>query len=219
VTAPDERPSCCFDAWAACTAKRARKRGTASPVTATMLEALDRAGLRGRTVLDAGCGPGDLALAALAHGASRATGFDLGAGAIELANGLARERSLADRARFEVGDASTSSLPASDVVVLNRVLCCYPDATDLVANTLSATGDVYAYSAPVHRGLVGSFNRLTTWISNRWYGLRRRKYRGFRVFIHDLDRIDQTVRRAGLVQIHRQRRRIVWDLAVYRRDG
>jgi SAM-dependent methyltransferase len=218
VSAPEERPSCCFDEWAACTAKRARKKGTAAPVTATMVEALAAAGLEGRSVLDAGCGPGDLALATLARGASRATGFDLGSGAIELAVGLARERGVSDRARFEVGDASTSALPRSDVVVLNRVICCYPDATDLVANTLTATGDVYAYSAPVHRGLVGSFNRLVTWVSNGWYALRRRKYRGFRVFVHDLDDIDATVRRAGFTPIHRQRRRVVWDLAVYRRD-
>jgi SAM-dependent methyltransferase len=218
VNAPEERPSCCFDEWAAYTAKRARKKGTAAPVTITMVEALAAAGLAGRTVLDAGCGSGDLALAALERGASRATGFDLGSGAIEIAVGFARERGLSDRARFEVGDASTSALPRSDVVVLNRVICCYPDATDLVANTLTATGDVYAYSAPVHRGLVGSFNHLLTWASNGWYALRRRKYRGFRVFIHDLDDIDATVRRAGFTPIHRQRRRVVWDLAVYRRD-
>jgi SAM-dependent methyltransferase len=219
MSAPEERPSCCFDEWADLNAKRARKGGVAAPVTKAMIQALDAVGLEGRTMLDAGCGTGDLALAALARGAVRATGFDLGPGAIENATTLARERGLADRARFRVGDASTAVLPASDVVVVHRVICCYPDASHLVANTLSVAGAVYAFTAPVDRGIVGSFNRLTIWISNGWYALRRRKYHGFRVFVHDLDRIDETVRGAGFVPTHRERRRVVWDLAVYRRDG
>jgi SAM-dependent methyltransferase len=219
VTRPEERPSCCFDEWAAYTAKRARRRGTAARVTVAMVDALDTAGLDGRTVLDAGCGSGDLALAALERGATTATGFDLGSGAIGIAVDVARERGLSDRARFEVGDASTASLPASDVVVVHRVICCYPDATNLVANTLAVAGDLYAFTAPVDRGLVGRLNRITTWVSNGWYALRRRKYRGFRVFVHDLDAIDETVRRAGFAPIHRRRARVVWDLALYRRRG
>jgi SAM-dependent methyltransferase len=218
MNAPEDRPSCCFDEWAELYAKRARKGEVAAPVTKAMLEALDAAGLEGRTMLDAGCGAGDLALGALARGAVHVTGFDLGTGAIENANALARERGLADRARFQVGDASTTVLPPSDVVVVHRVICCYPDASHLVANTLSVAGDVYAFTAPVDRGIAGSINRLVTRISNGWYALRRRKYRGFRVFVHDLDRIDDTVRGAGFVSIHRERRRVVWDLAVYRRD-
>ncbi len=217
VSTPEERPACCFDEWAAFTANRARRKGRAAPVTVAMVEALDAAGLDGRTVLDAGCGSGDLALAVLERGATAATGLDLGTGAIEIAKRFAGERGLSDRVRFKVADASTAPLPRSDVVVLNRVLCCYPDATDLVANTLAATNDVYAFSAPIHRGLVGSFNRVSTWVSNGWYALRRRKYRGFRVFVHDLDRIDATIRDAGLVLVSRARRRAVWDLAVYRR--
>jgi SAM-dependent methyltransferase len=217
MDAPEERPNCCFDEWADLYAKRARKGRVAAPVTVAMLGALDAAGLEGRTVLDAGCGAGDLALETLAHGAVRATGFDLGPGAIANAKALARERGFADRARFEVGDASLATLPPSDVVVVHRVICCYPDATNLVANTLAAAGHLYAFTAPVDRGIVGSYNRLSGWIWNGWYALRRRKYRGFRVFVHDLDRIDATVRRAGFAPISRERRRVVWDLAVYRR--
>jgi SAM-dependent methyltransferase len=219
VTAPEERPSCCFDDWAAYTAKRARRKGKAAPVTLSMVDALDAAGLEGRTVLDAGCGSGDLAFAVLERGASSATGLDLGRGAIEIAVGVARERGLADRTRFEVGDASMATLPPSDVVVVHRVICCYPDATNLVANTLSVTGDLYAFTAPVDHGVLGQLNRFTTWVSNGWYALRRRKYGGFRVFVHDLDAIDETVRDAGFAPIHRERARVVWDVAIYRRRG
>ena len=63
------------------------------------------------SVLDVGCGTGDLALAALRHGARSVSGFDLGAGAISNARGLAQERGLSERATFEVGDGSQAALP------------------------------------------------------------------------------------------------------------
>jgi magnesium-protoporphyrin O-methyltransferase len=119
---------------------------------------------------------------------------------------------------FEIGDASTAQLPASDVVLLNRVVCCYPDASELVANTLAAAGKVFAFTAPVDHGAIGAANRLFMWWSNRWYAMRERKYKGFRVFMHDLNRIHDSVQSAGFIRVQRERRRLVWDLAVYQRE-
>jgi SAM-dependent methyltransferase len=59
-------------------------------------------GLLSGRVLDAGCGTGEQALLAAAHGAA-AMGVDLSALAIEKAHGKAAERGLT--ARFEVADA------------------------------------------------------------------------------------------------------------------
>jgi SAM-dependent methyltransferase len=209
---------CCFDEWAASNAKRARKRETAAAITAALLSALDEAGLEGRSVLDVGCGTGDLALAALAHGARSVSGFDLGAGAISNARALAQERGLSERAAFDVGDGSRAVLPKSDVVILNRVVCCYPFADDLLANTLGAAGSVFALTAPIDRGLMGLFNRLLWWLGNGWYALRARKFHGFRVFVHDLAAIETRIVDAGFLPRTRQRRRLVWDLRVYERE-
>jgi magnesium-protoporphyrin O-methyltransferase len=130
---------------------------------------------------------------------------------------LAQERGLADRAMFEVADGSAARLPPADVVVLNRVVCCYPDARALLDNTLAAAGRVYGLSAPVDRGIPGLINRIIVVISNAWYALRRSKFRGFRVFVHDLDVIEARIRAAGFVPTRRGRRRVVWQLAVYER--
>jgi ribosomal protein L11 methylase PrmA len=87
---PEPEP-CCFDGWAAGNAKRARRKGISAGITKDLLVALGSS-IGDRTVLDLDCGTGDLALGALARGATRATGFDLGSGAIEEARALARER-------------------------------------------------------------------------------------------------------------------------------
>ena len=218
-TADEQRPSCCFDEWAEANAKRARTKETVAGVTAYVLSGLEEAGLEGRTVLDVGCGVGDLALAALAHGATRAHGMDLGAGAIEQARALARERGLQDRASFEVADGAVAQLPPSDVVVLNRVVCCYPNADGLLDNALGAAGSVFAFTAPVDRGLTGLFNRILVRTSNAWFAIRKAKFRGFRTFVHDVDAIDARVRAAGFAPLKRRRQRVVWDLAVYTRGG
>jgi len=108
-------------------------------------------------------------------------------------------------------------LRPADVVVLNRVVCCYPDATGLLDNALPAAGSIVAISAPVDRGAAGALNRAVTAVWNRWYGLRSAKYGGFRTFVHDLDAIEARVRAAGFTRLHRSRRRVVWEVAVYQR--
>jgi SAM-dependent methyltransferase len=219
VSEPEDRSNepCCFDDWVDHWERKARKGGTAAGVTAPLVDALEQVGLAGRTVLDVGCGIGDLAIETVARGASSATGFDLSAKAIDRARQLAATRGVADRTRFEVGDGATFELPPSDVVVLNRVVCCYRNADGLLDRTLRAAGSVFAYTAPVSDGATGRFNRVMTRLSNGWYRLRPKTFGSFRTFVHDLDTVDERVRRAGFRRMTHDRRRVVWDLAVYSR--
>jgi hypothetical protein len=76
---------------------------------------------------------------------------------------------------------------------------------------------VYAYTAPVHTGIMGRFNRISVAISNRWFRLRERKFRGFRAFVHDLDAVDRTIAAAGFRPVQETRVRGVWRLAVFTR--
>jgi predicted RNA methylase len=214
---PDDGvPHCCFDDWASSNAERVRK-GQSSPVVGAMLDQLEAAGLADRTLLDVGCGAGELALGAIDRGASRVRGVDLGPGAIDAARTLADERGLWDRTSFDVLDGSRSDLGTADVVALSRVVCCYPDPAGLIDNASRAAHGVLAYSAPVDRGIAGTANRVVVAISNVWYRIRPAKYRGFKTFVHDLDAIDARVREAGFTERHRSRLRFVWELVVYER--
>jgi len=180
-----------------------------------LLAALEETGIRGRSVLDVGCGIGDLGIEAVTHGAARAFGVELSTKAVEEARRLATARGVADRTSFEVGDGAKALLPKADIVVLNRVFCCYPDVDELLDNSLSAAGAVYAFTAPPSAGLAGALVRLHTRFANLWYRLRDKKFQGFRVFIHDVERIDARVRAAGFLPVRSERRRVVWHLAVY----
>ena len=213
----EEDAECCFDDWVEHWSKRSKRKRTVAGVTAPLLRGLEEAGIRDQTVLDVGCGIGDLAIEAVRHGAIRAFGVELSAKAVDEARRLAVQRGVADRTSFEVGDGSEMRLPNADVVVLNRVFCCYRDADALLENSLSAAGSVYAFTTPPSTGLGGAFVKVQSRLWNVWYHLRDRKFQGFRVYIHDVDRIDARVQAAGLRPIRRERRRFVWHLAVYAR--
>jgi len=212
-----EPERCCFDDWVDHWTTQATKKPTAAKVTASLLDAITEAGVTDRTVLDVGCGIGDLAIEVVARGAASGTGYDLSPKAIDEARKLATSRGVGDRMRFEVGDGAKLELPAADIVVINRVVCCYPDTQNLLEHTLGAARSVFAITAPVSNGATGSFNRLWSRLSNVGYGLRPKKYGGFRTFIHDLDRIDERIRAAGFRRVRHEQRRVVWDLAVYTR--
>jgi magnesium-protoporphyrin O-methyltransferase len=213
----EEEGDCCFDDWVDHWSKRSKKRRTVAGVTAPLLAGLEEAGIRGETVLDVGCGIGDLAIEAVRRGAARAFGVELSAKAVDEARRLAAERGVADRTSFQVGDGAEINLPSADVVVLNRVFCCYRDADALLENSLSAAGSIYAFTTPPSKGLGGAFVKLQSRFWNVWYRLRDRKFQGFRVFVHDVDRIDARVQAAGFRPIRSERRRFVWHLAVYAR--
>jgi ubiquinone/menaquinone biosynthesis C-methylase UbiE len=212
---PQER--CCFDDWVDRWDRQAQRHETVNVVTASLLKAITDLGVAGRTVLDVGCGIGDLAIESVAAGATNATGFDLSPKAIERARALARRRGVSDRTTFAVGDGSMLELPKADIVAINRVVCCYPDADGILERTLAAAGSVYAISAPISSGATGVYNRVHNALWNVVYRLRDEHFGGFRTFVHDVEAIDAQIRAAGFRRAHHERRRVVWDLAVYAR--
>jgi magnesium-protoporphyrin O-methyltransferase len=91
---------------------------------------------RPATVLEIGCGAGGFHHELLRRGlASAVTGVDASSAYIEAAAQNAETLGLNDKVRYEQGDfaRSAASIPAADVVVMNRVICCYPDLPALLA--------------------------------------------------------------------------------------
>jgi len=211
----DEPEPCCFDDWSGSYAKRARSRRVGG-VSSDLIRGLEAAGLSGRTVLDVGCGAGGLVLETLERGAEAATGVDLSTASIEEARRIASERGLAARATFRVEDGALASLEPHDVVVLDKVFCCYEDVDALLRNSLGAARSVYGFSVPPSAGLRGAFQRALAAASNVWYRLRRSRFGSFRAYVHDVTALDAGVRAAGFEPLF-SRRRFTWDLAVYRR--
>lgn len=146
------------------------------------------------TVLDVGGGNGTLGLELLKAGAERAITVELSSSYDPTAAELAREAGVQDRVERRVVDFADAAedLPEADVVVMHRVVCCYPDGEALVAAAAGRARRLHAFSFP----------RRTWWLrlgasaANVYLAARRMEYRSF---IHRPDRLVAAAESAGLV--------------------
>lgn len=178
-----------------------------------LVSAIREQGLEGKTVLEIGSGPGDLTRELLRLGAARATGFDLAEKTIEEARRNAVKEGLADRVEYRLGNGAKEQLPSHDVVVLDKVICCYPDWEGLVDNTSGAAGVMYGFVIPRSDGLLSLLVRAVIGVGNF---ANRMKKCGFRAFVHDYRAIDARIREKGYKRTHYSHGPI-WMTAVYAR--
>ena len=158
--------------------RRYRKRGLGNVAT-TIVESVLAGNVENATVLEIGGGVGELHIELLKRGAARATNLELSAAYEPAARRLLTEAQLADRVERRIVDiaASHAEVEPADVVVLHRVVCCYPDYAKLLA----------AAADHARRQVVFSHPPRTFW-SRAAFGLENLTYRlrgsEFRVFTH-----------------------------------
>ena len=75
---------------------------------------------------------------ALKKGALSIVGMDLSPVMIATANRLAGESGFRLKAKFLVGDAAKQDHKNSDIVILDKVVCCYPSMEGLLSKASSA---------------------------------------------------------------------------------
>lgn len=208
-------PGCCaskdYDRFfgkrgAARAAQRYRRRG----LSRTARELVDLAGnVRGESVLEVGGGVGSIELELLAGGAERATNIELSGEYEDAAAALLAERGLADRVDRRIGDfvADAASFDSYDVVVMHRVVCCYPDVDALVGSAAERARRRLLLTYPRERLFVRlalSFVNLMLRVSGS----------AFRVYVHPAERIAAAARKHGLELDCRMRSRF-WESAAF----
>lgn len=192
--------------------RRANRRLSAK-ARRDLIAGLRDAGVSGKTVLEIGCGPGDLVRELISLGASYAMGVDLAEKTLEEARLKTEDAGLSDRINFSVGNGAKDALERHDIVVLDKVICCYPDWQGLVGNTSGAATSVYGFVIPRSFGFGSGITKTILALGN--FMLRLRKC-GFRAFVHDYKAIDQRLRELGFTRLSHSPGPI-WMAAVYAR--
>ena len=159
-------------------AARYRRRGL-DPTAARMVEFLEQRGIAGASVLEVGGGVGEIHLELLHRGAARATNLELSPAYDTEAANLLRERGVEDRVTRRLHDIAVDpdAVEPADVVVLHRVVCCYPDAERLLAAAADHARRLVVFSYPADNAVA----RVLLGAENLSFRLRRMR---FRVFAH-----------------------------------
>lgn len=157
-----------------------------------LLEAIRRSGLSGRSVLDVGSGAGTLSLELLKAGATQATLADASPAYLAAAKAEAARANLVDRIDIVSGDfvETVDRISPVDVVVLDRVVCCYPAWSALLAAAMSRSRVLLGLTYPrarAHMRMVFAFDNL------------RRRLKGdvFRAFVHPPAAMQAALRAGG----------------------
>jgi SAM-dependent methyltransferase len=212
-------PACCYrDDYASvfrpeeaeAQARRFRRRGITG-TGATVVSLLEAEGVEGAHVLEVGAGVGEVLVTLLQRGARQATDIDLVPGWVDAARAFLAEHAFSHRFEAHVGDVvdAAAGLPEADIVVLNRVACCYPDWRALLdaasGRSRRLLALVYPSERPWTRAGIGLMNLYL-----RLRGLR------FRVFVHPEAAMIGRLSAAGF-DVSGERTGLIWRTVVLRR--
>jgi 2-polyprenyl-3-methyl-5-hydroxy-6-metoxy-1,4-benzoquinol methylase len=195
---------------AASRAKRYRRKGL-DRTSQRLLDLLTQRSLEGRTLLEVGGGIGDLQIELLKAGLARAVSIEMTPTYEEAAATLLREAGLEDRVERRISDftAAAAEVEAADIVVLNRVVCCYPDMPRLAGAAADRAREV----------MVLSFPRRSWWTQAAIaLGNLLLRTAQFHVFVHPPARILATAEAHGLKTTHNSRG-LLWQVAALERTA
>jgi magnesium-protoporphyrin O-methyltransferase len=188
--------------------RRYRRRG-ADAVTKLMLAQLRHWPLKNKQLLNIGGGIGVIDAELAADGIAGATLVEASPAYLEVARRELQSRHGSGSTHFLLGDFAriAETLPDADVITLDRVVCCYPDAEGLLRGAAARTRQLLAFSYPRDRW----YMRTTTAIQNF---LRWMKGNAFRTFVHSTQQMSGVLERAGLVRAATQGT-LAWMVDLY----
>jgi len=191
-------------------ARRYRRRGL-DRTSRRIAELLKQQGIEGRTLLEVGGGIGAIQIELLRAGITRAVNIELTPTYEHAAQALLREAGLGDRVERRVMDfaEATGEVEAADIVIMNRVICCYPDMPKLAGAAADHTREVLVVSFPKQRW----WTRAVVSVGDLALRVARQQ---FQIFLHSPDKIIAMVERHGLKRVSNQTS-FFWQVASLRR--
>jgi magnesium-protoporphyrin O-methyltransferase len=191
-------------------ARRYRRKGL-DPAAQRLVDELAARGVSGASVLEIGGGIGAIELELLKRGAERATNVELSHGYEQEAQALVAEAGVDECIERRHGDfvATGEGVDSADVVVMHRVVCCYPDPEALVGQAAGHAGHLLALSFP----------RDTWWIKlgSRVANVCFRALGWVESYVHPPAAILGSARSRGLALVHDHSGRL-WRTAVLERE-
>lgn len=207
------RYSAVFDSRFAAKIARRYARTGPTPAEQAIIDAVVANGIAGRTVLEIGGGIGEIQLELLARGAATTTNLELSGEYEAVAAELLAEAGMTDRVNRMLGidlAAEPDAVTDADIVILHRVVCCYPDYDRLLGAAADHAGRLLLFTHPPRNVRT----RIAVRCENALMRLLGRSYRGY---IHSPGAMVSVVARRGLRPVRTAPTR-AWQLVTATRD-
>lgn len=192
--------------------KRFRRRGLAKEQR-YLLEGILASPIAGQSIMEIGCGVGSLHMSLLRRGAASAFGIEIAEGMLAGAQQLSRELGFERNTRYLLADFATTDedIPTSDIVILDKVVCCYEDLDQLLAKSLGKTRRIYALSFPRPSTLIKLSFIIPIYIAKlfRW---------PFHPHWHDWETMLSCIRKNHFKEVYRNNT-ITWAIRVFARES
>jgi 2-polyprenyl-3-methyl-5-hydroxy-6-metoxy-1,4-benzoquinol methylase len=187
-------------------ATRYRKRGL-DKTAQTMVQFLRALGIEGASVLEVGGGVGEVQIELLKAGAARAQNLELSPAYEQEAHKLAGQAGVQGRIDWRIHDLAQDpgAVAPADLVILHRVVCCYPDYERLLGAAADHARRAVVFSYPPRNALSGAFYGVFNLVMR----LTRSSFRGF---AHPPRAMLAVLEDHGLRRTYQRRSRI-WQVA------
>ena len=202
-----------FDGDACDFCERYKRKGL-SRSSRILLDFILEEKIHGLTFTDIGCGAGGFTVELLKSGAEAGVGFDISPNMVDSATKLVAENGFADRVQLQVGDAASAELSSSDIIVMDKVLCCYSDWKPLLKSAIAAGKRMIGFVIPRDEGLAKIPFRLGVRVVN-FFQKRRGK---ILFYLHPLDLVDETFLGSGFTRRKKRGSRL-WLVFLYSRTA
>jgi magnesium-protoporphyrin O-methyltransferase len=191
-------------------AKRYRRKGL-DGTSRRIFDVIKERDVEGKTLLEVGGGIGAIEIELLKAGMARGINVELTPTYEATAGELLVEAGLADRVERKLMDFAEagSSVDAADVVVMNRVICCYPDMPKLAGAAAEHAKSVLVMSFPNRRW----WTRVGLTVAN--FGFRVIRLQ-FRIFLHPPELIQAAVQQHGF-RTRFNERGLLWQVNAFER--
>ena len=176
-----------------------------------LLDGLYQHELNNLTLLDIGGGIGILQHELLKKGVVKTTDVDFSPESIATAKELMQENNAEGKMEFVYADFNDchNDVKKHDIVTLARVVCCYPNAVELLNNSTAKANQYYGLIYP----RTGFIAQIVQKIMN--FGMYLKK-NPFRVYMHSEKLINETICNNGFEKVY-YASAFPWRIALYRK--
>ncbi len=177
-----------------------------------IVDAVTKRAVKSASLLEIGGGIGAVTLELLKKGVAQAVNVEASSAYLDTARKLAQQTGVESQVSYRCADFTNDAgqVAPADIVIMHRVVCCYPDASMLVTAAAQHSGRLLVFSYPVDQWYMRLYNRVQN-------SIRRAKGSAFRMYIHSPQAIFETASAAGL-RLVEESASGTWRIAVFERS-